>query len=137
MKLLETIALVYKKNDLAPVMSAKTIDYHYEHLAKNYAINYNSGKGNPRFNKAGNFLHNIFFAQFMKPVSGSGAYANVPHGKIAAFINKHYKSFDGFKEAIKSTAMKIEGSGWIYLSTDGSIKIIHNHVLYLFVIGLA
>ena len=106
-------------------MSAKTIDYHYEHLAKNYAINYNSGKGNPRFNKAGNFLHNIFFAQFVSQVKG----INAPHGEIAAFINKHYKSFDNFKEAIKSDAMKIEGSGWIYLSTDGSIKIIHNHAV--------
>ena len=126
MKLLETTPLVYKKNDLVPIMSSKTIDYHYEHLAKNYAINYNSGKGNPRFNKAGNFLHNIFFAQFKKPVSGG---ANAPHGEIAVFINKHFKSFDDFKEAIKADAMKIEGSGWIYLSTDGSIKIIHNHAV--------
>ena len=124
-KELTTLPLAYKKNDLAPVMSAKTIDYHYEHLAKNYAINYNSGKGNPRFNKAGNFLHNIFFAQFKKPVSG----ANIPHGEIAAFINKHFKSFDEFKEAIKADAMKIEGSGWIYLSTDGTIKVIHNHAV--------
>ena len=62
MKQLTTLPLVYKKNDLAPIMSAKTIDYHYEHLAKNYAINYNSGKGNPRFNKAGNFiLQSIFY----------------------------------------------------------------------------
>ncbi len=129
-KELTTVQLPYKKSDLVPVMSAKTIDYHYEHLAKNYAINYNSGKGNPRFNKAGNFLHNIFFAQFMKPVNGgNGANANVPHGTIATFINKHFKSFDNFKEAIKVDAMKIEGSGWIYLSTDGSIKIIHNHAV--------
>ena len=126
-ELLSTLPLPYKNKDLQPVMSAKTIDYHYEHLAKNYAINYNAGKGNPRFNKAGNFLHNIFFAQFKKPVSGPNA--NVPHSNIAVFINKHFKSFDEFKEAIKSQAMKIEGSGWIYLSTDGNIKIIHNHAV--------
>ena len=124
MKLLETTPLVYDKHDLEPVMSEKTIDYHYEHLAKNYAINYNAGKGNPRFNKAGNFLHNVFFAQFKKAKS-----KNAPTGKILQFINKHYKSYDAFKEAIKNDAMKIEGSGWIYLSTDGTIKIIHNHAI--------
>lgn len=122
-KELFTLPLRYKKRDLEPVMSAKTIDYHYEHLAKNYAINYNAGKGNPSFNKAGNFLHNIFFAQFKEHVITS----NNPYGKIAIFINKHYKNFNSFKEAVKTIAMKIEGSGWIYLSTDGSIKTIHNH----------
>jgi Fe-Mn family superoxide dismutase len=109
-------------------MSAKTIDYHYTHLAKNYAINYNSGKGNPRFNKAGNFLHNIFFAQFKKPDTVQNT-NNTPHGLSAELINKHFGSFDKFKETFKASALQIEGSGWIYLSTDGSIKIIHNHAV--------
>ena len=137
MTLLETLPLPYKNSDLTPVMSAKTIDYHYTHLAKNYAINYNSNKGNPRFNKAGNFLHNIFFAQFKKPFSGDSngstqnhnANINTPHGPSAEIIKKHFGSFDKFKETLKTSALKIEGSGWIYLSTDGSIKIIHNHAI--------
>ena len=120
---LETLPLKYKKRDLEPVMSAKTIEYHYEHLAKNYAINYNAGKGDPGFNKAGNFLHNIFFAQFKKP----SAESNNPTGHIAEFITKHFGSFTTFKEQFKAEAMKIQGSGWIYLSTNGSIKVIHNH----------
>jgi len=28
---------------------------------------------------------------------------------------------------MKTKAMKIEGSGWVYLSTTGKIKVIHNH----------
>ena len=120
---LETLPLQYKKRDLKPVMSAKTINYHYEHLAKNYATNYNAGKGDPAFNKAGNFLHNIFFAQFNKPV----AVPNDPTGRIAEFIAEHFGSFTTFKERFKTEAMKIQGSGWIYLSTDGSIKVIPNH----------
>ena len=131
MKLLETLPLPYKKRDLEPVMSAKTLDYHYEHLAKNYAINYNSGKGNPRFNKAGNFLHNVFFAQFKKlTFYNKETHKNPPHGPSAEFINKHFENFEMFKDAIKTQAMKIEGSGWIYLSTDGSIKVIHNHAIH-------
>jgi hypothetical protein len=34
---LETTPLPYTHKDLEPVMSAETIDYHYEHLAKGYA----------------------------------------------------------------------------------------------------
>jgi len=36
--ILITLPLKYKKHDLEPVMSGKTIDYHYEHLAKNYNL---------------------------------------------------------------------------------------------------
>jgi len=50
--LITTTPLRYTKKELEPVMSEKTIDYHYEHLAKNY----NLKKGDPTFNKAGNFL---------------------------------------------------------------------------------
>ena len=32
-----------------------------------------------------------------------------------------------FKDAIEKTAMAIQGSGWVYLSTDGKIKTIVNH----------
>jgi Fe-Mn family superoxide dismutase len=31
------------------------------------------------------------------------------------------------KSEFETEAMKIQGSGWIYLATDGKIKIIHNH----------
>ena len=43
---LETTPLPYGVRDLAPVMSAETIDYHYDHLAKGYAKRYNAGEGN-------------------------------------------------------------------------------------------
>ena len=43
------------------------------------------------------------------------------------FINKHFGSYDDMKSEFETEAMKIQGSGWIYLATDGKIKIIHNH----------
>jgi Fe-Mn family superoxide dismutase len=122
--MLTTCPLPYRKKDLAPVMSAKTLDYHFEHLAKNYAINYNTKKGDPRFNRAGNFLHNVFFAQFRRPREH-----NPPTPKILAFIKSHFGSFEEFKDAMKKEAMKIQGSGWIYLSTKGTIRVIHNHAV--------
>ena len=38
-------------------------------------------------------------------------------------------TYDDFKEAFKEEAMKIQGSGWIYLSTNGDIKTIKNHAV--------
>ena len=58
---LETTPLPYGLGDLHPVMSKETLDYHYEHLAKAYAKKYNAGEGDPKFNRAGSFLHKKFF----------------------------------------------------------------------------
>jgi superoxide dismutase, Fe-Mn family len=121
---LETTPLPYGVKDLAPVMSAETIDYHYEHLAKGYAKRYNSGEGNADFNRAGSFLHNKFFPQLRAPRA-----ANRPKGAVLALIEEHFKTWEDFKEAFKETAMKIQGSGWVYLSTSGAIKTIPNHAV--------
>ena len=121
---LETTPLPFKEKDLAPVMSAETINYHYEHLAKGYAKRYNSGEGNADFNRAGSYLHNKFFPQFRSPKAG-----NKPRGSSLALIEQKYKDFDAFKEAFKEAAMKIQGSGWVYLSTSGDIKTIPNHAV--------
>jgi Fe-Mn family superoxide dismutase len=52
---------------------------------------------------------------------------NNPNGPIKNFIEKNYKSYINFKEQFAEEAMKIQGSGWIYLATDGKIKTITNH----------
>jgi Fe-Mn family superoxide dismutase len=119
---LETTPLPYGAKDLAPVMSAETIDYHYEHLAKGYAKRYNAGEGNANFNRAGSFLHNKFFPQLRAPKG-----ANRPRGAILTLIEEHFKTYEDFKIAFKEEAMKIQGSGWVYLSTSGTIKTIPNH----------
>jgi Fe-Mn family superoxide dismutase len=121
-KKLETEKLPYGKNDLAPVMSEETIDYHFEKLAKSYAERYNKGEGDPDFNLAGNYLHNLFFPQLQSPKGN-----NKPHGISLDLINKKHRTFEQFQDSIKETAMKIQGSGWVYLSTNGDIKTIKNH----------
>ena len=121
---LETTPLTYAHKALEPVMSPATIDYHYEHLAKGYAKRYNAGEGNADFNRAGSFLHNKFFPQ-LRPVKG----ANRPRGAVLALIEEKFKTYEDFKEAFKETAMKIQGSGWVYLSTAGDIKTIANHAV--------
>ena len=119
---LEILPLPYSEGDLAPAVSKDTIQYHYGKLAKTYAERYNKGEGDPDFNEAGVFLHNILFQQYREPESG-----NKPVGPIADFINKHYNSFDKFKEEFAKTAMAVQGSGWVYLAKNGEIKTIKNH----------
>jgi len=119
---LETTPLPYGMKELDPVMSEATLDYHFEHLARGYAKKYNAGEGNADFNRAGSFLHNKFFPQ-LRPPRGR----NLPKGAVLALIEEKFKDFDGFKAAFKEAAMKIQGSGWVYLSTGGDIKTIPNH----------
>jgi Fe-Mn family superoxide dismutase len=121
---LETTPLPYKPKDLEPVMSAETIEYHYEHLAKGYAKRYNADEGNKDFNRAGSFLHNKFFPQLRAPTG-----ANRPRGAVLELIESNFKTYDDFKVEFKKVAMSIQGSGWVYLSTGGTIKTIANHAV--------
>jgi Fe-Mn family superoxide dismutase len=121
---LETTPLPYGEKDLDPVMSAASIDYHYDHLAKGYAKRYNAGEGNADFNRAGNFLHNKFFSQLKAPRG-----ANKPRGPVQTLIEEKFETYEDFKAAVKEEAMKIQGSGWVYLSTAGEIKTIKNHAV--------
>lgn len=119
---LETTPLPYALDALDPVLSRDSLEYHYEHLARGYARRYNAGEGNADFNRAGSFLHNKFFPQFQPPRRG-----NRPRGAVAELIDNRFGSFEDFQDAVREQAMKIQGSGWVYLSTAGDIKTIPNH----------
>lgn len=121
-KTLSQIKLNYAKTDLSPSLSKDALDYHFGKLYKAYVDRYNSNEGDAGFNEAGAFLHSIYFSQFRSPAG-----ANKPTGVILEFIEKHFKSWDAFKEEFEKTAMAIQGSGWVYLSKNGKIKTIKNH----------
>jgi Fe-Mn family superoxide dismutase len=121
-KTLEQAILPYKKDELEPAISEDTMQYHYGKLYKGYVDRFNNGEGDADFNEAGAFLHNIYFTQFQKP-----SRSNEPDGSAGEFITKNYKTFDKFKDAFEKEAMKIQGSGWVYLARDGKIKTIANH----------
>ena len=119
---LEINPLKFTYKDVEPVISDKALDLHYNKLAKGYAKRYNNKEGDRDFNYAGVFLHNIWFDQFR-----TSRVINKPNGPIASFIEKYYGTYGEFQEKFQETAMKIQGSGWVYLSIDGSIKTIVNH----------
>jgi len=118
---LEQIKLPYATNGLSPVMSADLIDLHYGKLYKGYVDRFNKHEGDRNFNEAGAYLHSIFFAQFKTPGPSR------PTGPILDIINRHHTNFVDFKKNFKEEAMKIQGSGWCYLSKSGQIKTIKNH----------
>jgi len=116
------LPLPYERTELAPVKSKETLDYHYGTLYKAYVDRYNKGEGDDDFNEAGAFLHNIYFGQLHAP-QGS----NRPYDASLAFIEQHYKTYDAFRDQVETVAMRIQGSGWVYLARDGKIKTILNH----------
>jgi superoxide dismutase, Fe-Mn family len=118
---LEQIKLPYSRTALSPVMSGATIDYHYGKLYKGYVDRFNNGEGDRTFNEAGAYLHSIFFSQLKRPGTSK------PRGTILDLINRHHTNFVDFKKHFKEEAMKIQGSGWIYLSKSGQIRTIKNH----------
>lgn len=120
-KTFSRITLPFKKTALAPVKSAETLDYHYDTLYKGYVDKANAGVGGD-FQVAGAFLHGIYFSQF-KPPAGS----NKPTGPFLALVEDRYKTYDKFRDKLKEVAMKIQGSGWVYVTAKGDIKTIPNH----------
>jgi superoxide dismutase len=88
--------LKFDKNELDPVMSEATLNYHFDGLAAKYFERYNKGEGDSKFNYGGAVLHNLFFAG-LTPARA----ANKPSGDSAELIDAVYGSFDKFKEAVE------------------------------------
>lgn len=129
----DLIKLSYSKEDLAPYMSAETIDYHHgKHLqayvtfvndfvAKESSLNEKSleeiiilsSKKNEwqgLFNNAGQvYNHNEFFKTLKKSDSPA-----LPKD-LAEKINKDFGSFDAFKEQFINAGKTQFGSGWVWL----------------------
>lgn len=119
---IEIVKLSYSLTSLYPVISGNSMRFHYGKLAHAYAEKFNKGEGDKQFNYAGAWLHNLYFTQFRIPRSN-----NKPNGPIGNLIRSKYKDWDNFKEKFKDEALTVQGSGWIYLARDGSIKKINNH----------
>jgi Fe-Mn family superoxide dismutase len=118
---LSQIKLAYPQSGLSPVLSSAIMALHFGKLYKGYVDRFNKGEGDSNFNEAGAYLHSIYFSQFKRPG------VSRPHGPILDIINRHHSNFVAFKKHFKEEAMKVQGSGWIYLSKSGQIKTIKNH----------
>lgn len=121
-KNVEIVKLSYSESALQPVFSAGLMRLHYGKLAHGYAERFNNNQGDKTFNYAGYWLHNLFFTQFRPP-----RVKNEPNGPVGNLIKSKFKTYDALQDAVQDAAMKLHGSGWVYLARDGSIKTINNH----------
>jgi Fe-Mn family superoxide dismutase len=64
------------------------------------------------FNLSGHVLHTVFWAN-LSPDGGDR-----PEGELAAAIDEHFGSFDGFSAQLTSATSTVQGSGWGVLAWE-------------------
>ncbi|MBI4799729.1 MAG: superoxide dismutase [Desulfarculus sp.] len=134
-------ALPYADNALEPVISARTIGFHYGKHHAAYVANVNkmvagtdlaqmtleemvkTTAGDKAkvgvFNNAAQVWNHTFYWKSMKPGGGG-----TPGGDLLAKINADLGGFDKFKEEFSQAALTQFGSGWAWLVlVDGKLKV--------------
>lgn len=115
--------LPYALDALEPVMSKETMDLHYNIKTKNYFKKYNATGNNRDYNGA--YLHTIFFDNLRSPKN-----KNEPVGNSTLIhIEKHFKTFDKFKDRFSEKAMTLHEWGWCAALADGKIITFEDHEL--------
>ncbi len=124
--------LPYAANALEPVISEKTINFHYGKHHQAYVNNVNNLIEGTEFenasleeiikkadggifnNGAQVWNHTFYFMQF----SPDGK--KEPVGELKAAIDAKYGSFDAFKEVFSKAAATLFGSGWAWLVVNAA-----------------
>ncbi len=127
--------LPYETNALEPHIDAKTMEIHHGKHHNAYVTNLNkavegsdlegksldelmknisSASAAVRNNGGGHYNHSLFWTVFGP--NGGGE----PSGELAEAINSKFGSFAAFKEEFNNAAATRFGSGWAWLSVDGS-----------------
>lgn len=130
--------LNFGAEELAPVISAQTISFHYGKHHQAYVTNLNNlvpgtkfenasletiikEADGPIFNNAAQVWNHTFYFNQFSPNSGGSAV-----GELAKAINRDFGSFEQFKEAFSKAAVTLFGSGWAWLAANelGKLQII-------------
>lgn len=133
--------LPYAEDALDPVISARTMSFHYGKHHKTYVDKLNELSAGTRyaampleqvivesakvdadkkiFNNAAQIWNHTFFWNCMKPQGGGK-----PTGDVAAAIDKAFGSYDDFRKKFAETAVNTFGSGWAWLVVkDGKLEL--------------
>ncbi len=131
---IEFTPLPYPIDALEPLVSARTLEFHYGKHHKGYVNKLNAAIAGTDydglsledivrqaladghtgiFNNAAQVWNHEFLWQSMAPA------ATEPSAPLAAAIDKAFGGADGFREAFKSAALGQFGSGWAWLVADG------------------
>ena len=130
--------LPYAADALEPVISQKTIEFHYGKHHQAYVTNLNNlvpgtkfensdletivkESDGPIFNNAAQIWNHTFYFTSFSP-NGGGA----PKGALAAAINAAFGSFDNFKKEFVQAGVTLFGSGWAWLvkNKEGKLEIV-------------
>lgn len=95
-----------------------------EHLKihQKYIDNYNNGQGDIPFEKAGAYLHKLFFENIRER-----RVDNPVIGKAANILETRYGNESNFYKCYMDTVDKLQGSGWVFMNTSGYFNIIPNN----------
>lgn len=130
--------LKYDLDALSPVISRKTLEFHYGKHHQAYVNNLNNLIKGTKFEESGLetiikeadggifnnaaqiWNHTFYFEAFS--LNGN----HEPSSELAQLINKTVGSFNEFKEKFSKAAATLFGSGWAWLvkKNDGSLDII-------------
>jgi len=130
--------LPYPMDALEPVISKRTLEFHYGKHHQAYVNNLNNLiAGTPFeednleeiiqksdggiYNNAAQVWNHTFYWNCLSPDGGGE-----PGGKLAAEIDQFFGSFVGFKEQFSKAAATLFGSGWAWLVKDayGNLDIV-------------
>lgn len=127
--------LPYLYQDLEPYIDTHTMGLHYDKHERNYLKqlndvlnknNYNyqytmeelvhrieefplEDRGTILYNLGGVLNHNLYWTS-MNPYN-----REKPNGKLKMYIDKKYGSYEKFLKALKEKALKLQGSGYVFL----------------------
>jgi Fe-Mn family superoxide dismutase len=129
--------LPYAPEALEPVISARTIEFHYGKHHQAYVNNLNNlikggefenatleeiilRSSGGIFNNAAQVWNHTFYWNCLSPKGGGE-----PQGKLREAIDKEFGSFQSFQEKFSQAAATQFGSGWAWLvmSTEGKLQI--------------
>lgn len=137
--------LPYAYDALEPYIDAQTMQIHHDKHHQAYVDNLNKAvAGDPQISKlsvdelvervdtlpaairtvvrnqgGGHANHSLFWLT-LTPASKSGK----PSGKLAEALNKDFGGQDKFEDQLRAAAAGVFGSGWAWLSLDGTGKLI-------------
>lgn len=132
--------LPYALQDLEPVISKQTLEFHYGKHLQAYVNQLNAlsegtpyaemtleeiirqAPAGPLFNNAGQvYNHTQYFLQFQTPASDETTH--VPSGRLLDALVETFGSFEAFRERMTAAATGLFGSGWLWLIQDESGKL--------------
>jgi len=127
--------LPYAHNALEPIISERTISFHYGKHHQTYVNNLNGlvvgtefensnlesivkKSEGPIFNNAAQIWNHTFYFLTLTPNKGS-----LPGDKLVKAINEGWDSIENFKVEFNKAAVAVFGSGWAWLVKDAEGKL--------------